>query len=182
VAVAAAGSGLQAGLVGRRVGAVAIGYPLVFFAVWWPWVNFSWFACAYATDDVPYRLAVMVQMAGVLIVAVGIPKVLTSRDFAVTVTGYIVMRLALVGLWLRAAHAHPAGRATALRYGIGVAVIQVAWVLWLVLVPKQDALWVCLPLALAELSLPVFAEAAGRTSWHHAHIALGQTDNAGPGG
>ena len=189
VAVAAAGSGLQHGLVGGRVGAVAIGYPLVFFAVWWPWVNFSWFASAYATDDVPYRLAVMVQMAGVLIVAVGVSKALTSRDFAVMVTGYVVMRVALVGLWLRAASAQPAGRATALRYGLGVGALQVAWVLWLVLVPTAYALWVFVPLAVAELLVPVFAEAAGRTSWHHAHIAeryglftiivLGETLSAG---
>jgi low temperature requirement protein LtrA len=189
VAVAAAGSGLQHGLVGGRVGAVAIGYPLVFFAVWWPWVNFSWFASAYGTDDVPYRLAVLMQMAGVLIVAIGVPKVLTSRDFAVMVTGYVVMRMAMVGLWLRAGMAQPAGRRTAFRYGLGVGAVQVAWVLWLVLVPRHDALWALLPLALAELALPIFAEAAGRTSWHHAHIAeryslftiivLGETLSAG---
>ena len=29
---------------------------LVFFAIWWAWMNFTWFASAYDTDDVPYRL------------------------------------------------------------------------------------------------------------------------------
>jgi low temperature requirement protein LtrA len=189
VAVAAASSGLQHGLGGGRVGAVAIGYPLVFFAVWWPWMNFSWFASAYGTEDVLYRLAVLVQMAGVLIVAIGIPKVLTSRDFSVMIIGYVVMRLAMVGLWFRAAAAHPAGRSTALRYGIGVGALQVAWVLWAVLVPRAAAFWVLVPLGLGELAVPIFAEAAGRTSWHHAHIAeryslftiivLGETLSAG---
>jgi len=171
VGVAAASSGLQHGLAAGEIGATAIGYPLVFFAVWWPWVNFSWFASAYGTDDVPYRLAVMVQMVGVLIVAVAVPEVLTGRHFSVMIIGYVVMRLAMVGLWLRAASEHPAGRATATRYGLGVGALQVVWVLWLLVVPRDEALWVFLPLALAELLVPIFAEAAGRTSWHHGHIA-----------
>ena len=29
---------------------------MVFFAIWWAWMNFTWFASAYDTDDVPYRL------------------------------------------------------------------------------------------------------------------------------
>ena len=45
----------------------------MFFAIWWPWVNFTWFASAYDTDDVPYRLLAFVQMGGVLIVAAGHP-------------------------------------------------------------------------------------------------------------
>ena len=73
VAVAEAGSAFQRGLVSGREGAVLIGYPMVFFAIWWAWMNFSWFASAYDTDDVPYRVAVLVQMAGVLVVAAGIP-------------------------------------------------------------------------------------------------------------
>ena len=26
---------------------------MVFFAIWWAWVNFTWFASAYDVDDVP---------------------------------------------------------------------------------------------------------------------------------
>ncbi|MGW9213477.1 low temperature requirement protein A [Embleya sp. NPDC055664] len=37
----------------------------VFFAVWWAWMNFTWFASSYDTDDAAYRLPTMVQMAGV---------------------------------------------------------------------------------------------------------------------
>ena len=33
-----------------------VGYPMVFFAIWWAWMNFTWFASAYDNDDVPYRL------------------------------------------------------------------------------------------------------------------------------
>ena len=45
-----------------------VGYHVVFFTIWWPWMNFTWFASAYDTDDVPYRLLTFVQIAGVLVV------------------------------------------------------------------------------------------------------------------
>ena len=59
-------------------------YAMVFFAIWWAWVNFTWFASAYDTDDVPYRLLTMLQMAGVLVLAAGMPKrssTTTSRSW-----------------------------------------------------------------------------------------------------
>jgi low temperature requirement protein LtrA len=46
---------------------------MVFFAIWWAWMN--WFASAYNSDcdcdcdTVPYRLAAFVQMGGVLVLA-----------------------------------------------------------------------------------------------------------------
>jgi low temperature requirement protein LtrA len=171
VAVAEAGSAFQHGLVGGKAGSVLVGYPLVFFAIWWAWMNFTWFSSAYDTDDVPYRVAVLVQMAGVLVVAVGIPRALAHRDFAVILTGYLIMRMAMVGLWVRAAVSHPAGRATALRYAAGITVVEGGWVAWFFFVPHGLAAWVFLVLVAAELLVPIFAEAAGRTAWHPGHIA-----------
>jgi low temperature requirement protein LtrA len=34
-----------------------LGFALAFFAIWWAWMGFTWFATAYDTDDVPYRIA-----------------------------------------------------------------------------------------------------------------------------
>jgi low temperature requirement protein LtrA len=59
-----------------------VSYFIVFFGLWWPWVNFTWFASAYDTDDVPYRLLTLLQMAGVLVFAAGIPAAFESFDFA----------------------------------------------------------------------------------------------------
>ena len=171
VAVAQAGSAFQRGLVGNEAGAVLTGYPLVFFAIWWAWMNFSWFSSAYDTDDVPYRIAVLVQMAGVLVVAIGIPRALDRRDFAIVLAGYLIMRMAMVGLWLRAAVSNPSGRQTALRYAVGITVVQAGWVAWFFFVPRGAAVWIFLLLAAAELLVPIFAEAAGRTAWHPGHIA-----------
>ena len=74
VAVAQAALGLHHELAEGHVWDGIAKYLLVFFTIWWPWVNFTWFASAYDTDDVPYRLLVFAQMVGVLIVAAGIPR------------------------------------------------------------------------------------------------------------
>ena len=38
----------------------------------WAWINYSWFASAYDTDDWVFRLATMVQMVGVIVLALGL--------------------------------------------------------------------------------------------------------------
>lgn len=145
-------------------------YGMVFFAIWWAWMNFTWFASAYDTDDVPYRLMTLVQMGGVLVLAAGVPAAFEHESFTAIIVGYLIMRFALVGQWLRAAAEHPAGRRTALRYAFGVAAVQVLWVVW-GFVPPEFAVWM-FPLGAAlELAVPLWAERPGMTSWHPHHIA-----------
>src|SRR5262245_40198665 len=84
----------------------------VFFAIWWAWMNFTWFASSYDNDDVPYRLLTLVQMAGVLVLAAGVPRAAEDGDFRLVTIGYITMRLGLVALWLRAGREDPPTRAT----------------------------------------------------------------------
>ena len=79
-------------------------------------MNFTWFASAYDTDDVQYRLLTFVQIAGVLIVAAGVPRAFEDLDFTIMVIGYVIMRIALVAQWLRAAREDPEHRAVALRF------------------------------------------------------------------
>ena len=45
---------------------------MVFFAIWWAWMNFTWFASAYDTDDDVYRITTLVQIAGALVLAAGV--------------------------------------------------------------------------------------------------------------
>src|SRR5688500_3700331 len=79
----------------------------VFFAIWWAWMNFTWFASSFDTDDVPYRLLTMVQMAGVLVLAAGVPAALEHGDYRAVTIGYAIMRAGLVACWLRAAIEDP---------------------------------------------------------------------------
>ncbi|MGA4538978.1 low temperature requirement protein A [Uniformispora flossi] len=148
----------------------------VFFAVWWAWMNFTWFASSYDTDDVAYRVLTMVQMAGVLVLAAGVPATGADADFRLVTAGYVVMRAALVAQWLRAAVEHPEGRRTAVRYAAGIALLQLGWLLRLVLaeaeaLPSAAEIPSFAALAMLELCVPWWAERAGGTAWHPHHIA-----------
>ncbi|MGW2634570.1 low temperature requirement protein A [Streptomyces chattanoogensis] len=171
VAIAQAGRQLVHFLAEGHPGHGITGYLMVFFAIWWAWVNFSWFASAYDTDDALFRVVTLVQISGVLILAAGVPRAFADSDFGVVWFGYLVMRLALVSQWLRAAHgSRGAERRTALRYALGVTVCQAGW-LALLFVPASAAPWVFVVMGVLEMSVPAFAEREGRTAWHPHHIA-----------
>jgi low temperature requirement protein LtrA len=170
VAVARAGIELRDALALGHAGLALARYAEIFFGLWWAWMNFTWFASAYDTDDVPYRLLTLLQMAGVLVFAAGIPAAFEHFDLATVVAGYVIMRLALVAQWLRAAQGHPEGRAGTLRYAAGVTVLQLGWIGWLFL-PSTARVAGFLVLVAGELAVPAWAEFGGRpTPWHPGHI------------
>jgi low temperature requirement protein LtrA len=152
-----------------HVGDAVPPFLMVFFAIWWAWMNFTWFASAYDTDDVPYRVMTFVQMAGVLLLAAGVPDAFDG-DYTMVTVGYLVMRVGLTALWVRAAMAHPETRATTIRYAVGVTILQVLWLSRLAL-PGNGPAWTFIVLALLELAVPRVAERAGSTTWHPHHIA-----------
>jgi low temperature requirement protein LtrA len=166
VAVGQAAASLHHALAEGHAAHGVTSFAMVFFAIWWGWLNFSWFASAFDTDDVPYRLATLLQIAGGLTIAAGVTSAFDG-DFRVIVIGYVLMRLSLVGQWLRAARSDPECRPTALRYAAGIVVVQALWVarLW---VPGAAGFVV---LVVAELAVPVWAESRRGTAWHPHHIA-----------
>lgn len=156
-----------------------VGFAFVTFAISWAWINFSWFASAYDTDDWVYRLTTMVQMVGVLVLAIGIPPLFASLlegeyvDNSVLVLGYVVMRVPMVFQWLRASRQDP-DRAPACR--TYVATILLAMAGWIALLLAHTSIpvmfaWAAL-LILVETAGPVIAERRlGGTPWHPHHIA-----------
>ena len=172
VAVSQAADQLNAALGAGHFHTAIVGYLMVFFAIWWAWVNFTWFASAYDVDDLLYRLLTFVQIVGVLILAAGVDGAFGTGNFATITIGYVVMRVAMVAQWLRAASGDPAARPVALRYVAGVTLLQIGWVLRLFL-PEQAGLWAFYPLAALEMLVPAWAERAGPpggTPWHPGHI------------
>lgn len=178
VAIAQLGSSLHHGLVDGHARTALIGFPLVFFGIWWAWVNFTWFASAYDTDDWVYRLMTMLQMVGVIILALGLPQLFASIsaghhvDNRVMVAGYVVMRIALVGQWLRAAKQDPQRRAACLTYATVVTVAQIGWIA-MIFVSTSVVTTYALALLLVcfEMLGPWLAERrSGGTPWHAHHI------------
>lgn len=152
-------------------GIAAIGpYAMVFFAIWWAWINFTWFASAFDTDDVLYRVFTLVQMAGVLVLAAGVSAAFSSGDFLAITIGYVVMRVAMMSQWIRAGIENRALRHPAWNYAGGILVVQLGWVARLFVPPDWDTASF-LVLAAAEMAVPIWAERRVRTTWHAGHIA-----------
>jgi len=155
------------------------GFSLAMFAVVWAWINFTWFASAYDTDDWLYRLTTMVQIIGVVILSLGLPALFHSLDegdhldLGAVVIGYVVMRVPMVVQWLRAARQDPARRRVCRRYAFWIAGSQVLWVLYLLVdMTAVRTLMIGLPLIVIEMVGPYYAEQAdGGTPWHPHHIA-----------
>jgi low temperature requirement protein LtrA len=172
VAVAQAALPLHHDVSADHIGHGVKSYLMVFFAIWWAWMNFTWFASAYDTDDDVYRITTLVQIAGALVLAAGVQSAFEDGNYAGITAGYVLMRLAMVAQWLRAARNDTQRRQTAIRYAVGIALVQVLWLARLFL-PDAWATPTFLLLVLAELAVPVIAERApgGPTTYHPHHIA-----------
>jgi low temperature requirement protein LtrA len=164
VAVAQAGGPLHHAIAEDHVWDGVRGYLMVFFAIWWAWMNFTWFASAYDTT--------LVQIAGALVLAAGVAPAFDRGDYLVITLGYVLMRLAMVAQWLRAARNDKRRRATALRYAAGITLLQVLWLARLA-VPESWLTPTFLILVVGELLVPIVAERAegGPTTYHPHHIA-----------
>jgi low temperature requirement protein LtrA len=170
VAVAAVVAELAHAIVDGHPVEGLIGYLVVFFAIWWAWMNFTWFASAFDCDDALYRLLTMVQMAGVLVLAAGVGPAFEKSDFTTGVLGYVLMRIALVSQWLRVAWSIPEYRETALRFAIPIATVQLLWVVRLGL-PAPISIVAFAGLLVVELLIPPWAERRNMTPWHPHHLA-----------
>ncbi len=174
VAVAQGAGALHHELVAGHIGDGVVGFFMAFFGIWWAWMNFTWFASAHDADDVPYRLLTLVQIAGALVYAAAVPTAVADHTFTLGVVGYVIMRLALVTQWLRVARHFPELRTRALRYAVGITVVQLLWIILLATPPELTPV-VFLVLGSAELAVPAWAERASRGSpywrlFHAEHI------------
>jgi low temperature requirement protein LtrA len=156
-----------------------LGFSFAAFAISWAWINFSWFASAYDTDDWVFRLLTLLQMVGVLVLALGIADVFASIDEGayvdngVMVAGYVVMRVAMVAQWTRAARQDPARRPAAMTYVVTILVAQAGWVALAIAHTSVGTMFAwAAGLILIELGGPYLAETRkGGTPWHPHHIA-----------
>jgi len=179
VAFGEAGNALAHAIAEGHAGSGIAGFCFAAFAICWAWINYSWFASAFDTDDWLFRLLTMVQMGGVVILALGLPEMFDSvhqgdqLDNDVMVAGYVVMRLAMIGLWLRVAGEGPEHRRCARVYITSIVISQIGWCLLALsdLSVRATFALITVPLAV-ELIGPYVAERRfGGTPWHPHHIA-----------
>lgn len=172
IAIAAAVEGLHHSLAEHHMTTGIILYFQGFFFLWWAWINFTWFASAYDTDDTKYRLLTMVQMLGSLIFAAGLSYQFSEHPiYSLGLVGFIIMRIAMIFQWLRAAKEDKKYRKACKRYALGISVVQICWIGFF-LSPIEIQQWLIYVLIFAEIYVPYWAEGKQlTTTWHPHHIA-----------
>ena len=182
IAYGAAANELAHSLTEDHVVDGLIAFAFAVFAVTWAWINFSWFASAFDTDDWPYRITTLVQMVGVLVLALGVPDLFDSiahddLDARVMIVGYVVMRVPMLVQWTRAMRQEPSCAPACRAMIVTLLVAQTGWVLLLLVDDRAHlglaaSLVVVVVLIGVELTGPVLAEHRGDgTPWHPHHIA-----------
>jgi low temperature requirement protein LtrA len=84
---AVAGGELAHGMADGHWPSATIAFVFAMFAVVWAWISVSWFASAFDNDDWLFRVLTLLQMAGVIVLACGLPALFASieaRRFSTT--------------------------------------------------------------------------------------------------
>ena len=84
----------------------------LFVPVWWAWMGFTFYANRFDTDDLLYRVLMLVAMFGVAVLATTIPSVFHGATEGFPLA-YVGVRLVLVTLYARASRHVPEARALA---------------------------------------------------------------------
>ena len=154
-------------------------FVLAMFAISVAWISFSWFSSAFATDDWHYRALTMVQMVGVVVFSLGLPAMFHSieegeyLELRAMVLGYVVIRIAMVLQWWRAARESPSFHDVGMRNIRWVVLVQLGWIAIAFTHPTLAVAFVAFAvLGAVELLLPLLAQGrSGGTPWHPHHVA-----------
>ncbi len=178
VAFSIAGSQFAHSLAADHVWSGLLAFLFCMFAIIWAWMTYAWFASAYDTDDWGFRIATLVQMLGVTILALGIGDLFAGFDEGVLdndviVVGYVIMRLSMISLWLRAARDDPEHRSVLLGYVKVIGAAQLGWIVTAFVPLPMPALIVLMAALYAtEVGGSAFLESReGRLPIHAHHIA-----------
>lgn len=169
IAVAAAAHGFYSRLSEHDLSGF-LTFIVAFFILWSAWTSFTWFASGYDPDDWFYRISVMFQMFGSLMIAANIHQFYEQGLTWIGVTGYAIMRLASCSQWWRVYRQVPGHQKVAWRSMVGLLGLQALWISWLFLPAalQTPALFLFI---LAELLMPVWARSEQFYNWHPGHIA-----------
>lgn len=172
IAIAAAAAGLHHAVAESHATEGVARFAFAFFAIWWAWMNYTWFASAYDNRTPAFRLLTLLIIFGALVMAAGIPAIFEGQPFLLGLIGYLIMRLGMILLWLLAARGDLENRNSALRYALGIALAQFYWIGLILLIQPTSSWFPILFLvgAAIELAVPLFAERSRQTAWHRHHI------------
>lgn len=179
IAFAAAAEQLAHHLVSGAALPAVGAYLFAIFAVTWAWLNYTWMTSAYQNDDALFRVATITQMIGVVVLNFGLPATFEAVEEGhsplnpLVIIGYVVMRVPLILLWLRATREDDDHRQICRAYAIAIAAAQAAWIVVAVVpLPFPAVVVGLIVLAVAEMVAPIVLEHRfGNAPWNAGHLA-----------
>lgn len=155
------------------------GFVYAIMAIASVWVSFTWFGSAFGIDDWAYRLATMVQMIGVVVLALGLPDLFRtlvhgdSIDARVIIAGYFVMRAATLLQWTRLAVQDRGQRRPALQHTLLLGISLAGWLAVAIIMPAIPGFVLAAGiLFLVEITGTRLVErTSGQVGWNAHHIA-----------
>ena len=128
--------------LGHHVSVVEVGqFIALFIPVWWCWVGHTVYATRFDTDDMIHRLLTFTMMFAAAIMAMQIPTAFKtgSSGFA---AGYVLARLCLLMLYIRARRHVPEAREMTTLYLSGFGLGALCWLVSLLFPsPERFILW-----------------------------------------
>ena len=144
--------------------------------VWWAWSGETFYQNQYVVDDLVHRLLVFTQIFAVATLGLSVSDAFGDLYVQFTLA-YVIVRVILVLMYVRAARSHPESVANSGGYGFAISVSIFVWLGSLLL--PADIHWVGWLVAIGfELSIPLFPALRQQASrWtvdvHHITERLG---------
>ena len=130
-------------------------YIVLFVAVWWAWVGYTFYADRFESNEAKYRIYTFAGMLAVAAFALTLGKAFTPDGDLPFIITYAGVRLVLIGLYIRSAYYIPLARALSAEFIIGLGTsVTILLVSLFTPVPLRYYLWA---LAISiELVTPFF--------------------------
>jgi low temperature requirement protein LtrA len=170
IALASAATNLHHSFIENHIANGLITFMMIFFAVWWCWMNFTWFASSFDTDDTPFRILAFLNISGAIVFAAGIDNTFLNGDFSFAYYGFVIMRVALISLYIRASNASPEERTANNVMIAGMILCQIGWYIKIFHTPMEYHIQSYVFMALCELAVPYVAANWKVAEAHHHHI------------
>jgi low temperature requirement protein LtrA len=128
--------------LGHHVSVVEVGqFIALFIPVWWCWVGHTVYATRFDTDDMIHRLLTFTMMFAAAIMAMQIPTAFKTGSIGFA-AGYVLARLCLLMLYIRARRHVPEAREMTTLYLSGFGLGALCWLVSLLFPsPERFILW-----------------------------------------
>jgi low temperature requirement protein LtrA len=117
-------------------------YALLFIPIWWSWVGYTFYADRFETNEAEYRILMFTGMLTVAAFSLCVGNAFTPAGDTGAVISYVLVRLVLIALYVRAAWFVPLARSYCVQFIKGFGTASVLWLVSLLLpAPYRYVAW-----------------------------------------